>query len=145
MMHCADTRDHEAEQNSRVRICKRLRSPGIDSASLCRLAGRYDKVAVTGPPGWESIPGLLKRFTKKGSGRCWNTNWESRSESLTYISQCNASYVHFTVLYSSDSVVKNIDCKITYIRFLLSSYFNIKNTILWVVLRRTKVSKEGHT
>ncbi len=27
----------------RARICKRLRSPGIDSASLCSMAGRYDK------------------------------------------------------------------------------------------------------
>jgi hypothetical protein len=27
----------------RVRICKRLRSPGIDSADLFSLAGRYDK------------------------------------------------------------------------------------------------------
>jgi hypothetical protein len=27
---------------TRARIFKRLRSPGIDSASLCSLAGRYD-------------------------------------------------------------------------------------------------------
>jgi hypothetical protein len=27
----------------RACICKRLRSPGIDSASLCSLAGRYNK------------------------------------------------------------------------------------------------------
>ncbi len=30
-------------QSSGARICKHLRSPGIDSASLCSLAGRYDK------------------------------------------------------------------------------------------------------
>ncbi len=46
---------------SRARICRRLRSPRIESnestASLCGLAWR----------GWESIPGLLKRFTNSGS------------------------------------------------------------------------------
>ncbi len=32
------------------------------------LAGRYNKYGGrTGPPGWESIPGLLKRFTNTGS------------------------------------------------------------------------------
>jgi hypothetical protein len=36
------------------RIFKILKSPGIDSKELT-------------PPGWESIPGLLKRFTKSGS------------------------------------------------------------------------------
>jgi hypothetical protein len=35
-------------------ICKRLRSPGIDSEESIS-------------PGWESIPGLLKRFTNTGS------------------------------------------------------------------------------
>ncbi len=50
---------------------------GIDSASLCSLAGRYDKKGCrTGPPGRESIPGLLERFTSTGSGPyllgpCW--------------------------------------------------------------------------
>ncbi len=39
----------------RARIFKRLRSPGIDSEESI-------------PPGWESIPGLLKRFTNTGSG-----------------------------------------------------------------------------
>ncbi len=34
---------------------------GIDSASLCSLAGRYDKQACrTGTPDWESVPGSLK-------------------------------------------------------------------------------------
>ncbi len=46
--------DHESRKN-RARICKHLRSPGIDSEELI-------------PPGWESIPGLLKRFTNTGSG-----------------------------------------------------------------------------
>ncbi len=56
----------------RARICKRLWSPGIDSGestplSLCSLAGRYDKKGcLTGPPGWESIPGHLKRSTDTG-------------------------------------------------------------------------------
>ncbi len=44
----------------------RNRFQGIDSASQ---AGRYDIYGcLTGPPGWESIPGLLKRFTNTGSG-----------------------------------------------------------------------------
>jgi hypothetical protein len=52
---------------SRARICKRLRRPGIDSGCPC-LAGRYVKQDWrTGPPSWESIPGLLKRFTNSGS------------------------------------------------------------------------------
>ncbi len=42
--------------------------PGIDSANLCSLAGWYDKNGCrTGPPGRESIPGLLKRSTDTGS------------------------------------------------------------------------------
>jgi hypothetical protein len=58
----------------RARICKRLCSPGIDSkesilpAYVASLAGRYVKKGCrTGLPGWESIPGLLKRFKNKGS------------------------------------------------------------------------------
>jgi hypothetical protein len=52
----------------RARICKRIRSPGIDSAKLFSLAGNYVKKSCrTLPPGWESIPGLLKRFTNTGS------------------------------------------------------------------------------
>ncbi len=54
---------------SKARLCKQLRSPGIDSTSLGSLLGRYAKsVCCTGPPGWESIPGLLKRSTNTGSG-----------------------------------------------------------------------------
>ncbi len=37
---------HEAGKN-RDGILKLLRSPGIDSASLCRLAGRYDNSIPT--------------------------------------------------------------------------------------------------
>ncbi len=50
----------------RARICKRLRSPGIDSKELIPLAAwRADTITLfrTGPPGihsLESIPGLLK-------------------------------------------------------------------------------------
>ncbi len=47
-----------------ARICKSVRSPGIDSARLCSLACRYVKQGCrTGPPGWESIPGLHNMFT----------------------------------------------------------------------------------
>ncbi len=41
--------------DSRARICKRLRSSGIASNESI-------------PPGWESMRGLLKRFTNSGSG-----------------------------------------------------------------------------
>ncbi len=52
-------------KRSRARICERLWRPGIDFANLCSLAGQYR----TGPPGWKSIPGLLKRSTNTGSGK----------------------------------------------------------------------------
>jgi hypothetical protein len=56
---------------SRARICKRLRSSEIDSASLCSLGGRYVKQGCrSGPRGWESIPELLKRFTNSCSEAC---------------------------------------------------------------------------
>ncbi len=61
---------NQQPQQTKARICKRLSSPGIDSASLCRVTGRYVKWGCrTGPQGWESIPGLLKRFTNTGSGK----------------------------------------------------------------------------
>jgi hypothetical protein len=64
----------------RARICKRLRSQGIDSASLCSLAGRYAKQGCrSDPPGWESIPGLLKRFTNSCSGSRFNRHLAFRS------------------------------------------------------------------
>ncbi len=46
-----------------VRISKRLGSSGIDSASLCSLAERYDNpICRTGQPGYIGfpIPGLHK-------------------------------------------------------------------------------------
>jgi hypothetical protein len=47
----------------------RNRFRGIDFASLCSLAARYDRSGYrSGPPGWESIPGCLKRSTNTGSG-----------------------------------------------------------------------------
>jgi hypothetical protein len=42
----------------------RIRFQGIDSASPCRMAGRYDK------KGLESIPGLLKPLQTRAL--CWN-------------------------------------------------------------------------
>ncbi len=59
-------------QITRARICKRLRSPEIDSdesippAYVAWRADMTNKLTYTGPPGWESIPGLLKRFTNTG-------------------------------------------------------------------------------
>ncbi len=58
----------------RARIYKRLWSPGIDSeepifspAYGAWRASTTNRVIVTGPPGWEWIPGLLNRFTNTGS------------------------------------------------------------------------------
>jgi hypothetical protein len=48
----------------------RNRFQGIDFTRLCSLAGRYRYVKSgcrSDPPGWESIPGLLKRFANSGS------------------------------------------------------------------------------
>jgi hypothetical protein len=48
---------------------------GIDAASLCCLAGRYNiQGCRTGPPGWESISGLLKGSTNTSSAQRlrWN-------------------------------------------------------------------------
>jgi hypothetical protein len=38
-------------------------------SSLCiwRAGTKNSAVVYTGPPGWESIPGLIKRFTNTGS------------------------------------------------------------------------------
>jgi hypothetical protein len=47
------------EKQARVRVCKRLRSPGIDSEESI-------------PPGWELIPGLLKVY--KYGLWIWQTN-----------------------------------------------------------------------
>jgi hypothetical protein len=46
---------------ARARICKSLRMPEIDSGESIL-------------PGWESIPGLLKRFTNTGTGVS-NVHW----------------------------------------------------------------------
>ncbi len=47
----------------------RNRVRGILSASyVAWRAGTTNRVVVRGPPGWKSIPGLLKRSTNTGSG-----------------------------------------------------------------------------
>jgi hypothetical protein len=57
------------DRELRARICKRSRSPGIDSVSLCSLESRYvKKGCYPGTSDWESIPGLLKRLTNSVSG-----------------------------------------------------------------------------
>ncbi len=48
-------------------ICKRLRSPGIDSEELI-------------PPGWESIPVLLKSYTNTGSVFYTKNKWKNKME-----------------------------------------------------------------
>jgi hypothetical protein len=66
---------------TRVRICKLLRSPGIDSASLCSLQGQSVKKGCgTCPPGWESISGFLKRFTNTGSANLPTDHRGNKSE-----------------------------------------------------------------
>ncbi len=57
-----------------ARICKRLKGPrnrfeGLDFRGICSLVGRYLKGSRTGPPGWQSIPRLLKR--SKNTGSVW--------------------------------------------------------------------------
>ncbi len=62
-------------------MCKRWRSLGIDSASLCSLAGQYVKEGCrTGPPGWESNPGLLKRLTNTGSENTSNPKMKKQGQ-----------------------------------------------------------------
>ncbi len=58
----------------RGRICKRLRSPGIDSKESIppayvawRASIRQIGLSYRPAQGWKSIPGLLKRFTNTGS------------------------------------------------------------------------------
>jgi hypothetical protein len=48
------------ETANKIRICKSSRSPGIDSANLSSLAGRYDTLFAV--PSLVSIPVLLKRL-----------------------------------------------------------------------------------
>jgi hypothetical protein len=49
----------------------RNRFQGIDSASLCSLVALVRQIGFVPArqtPDWESIPGLLKRFTNSGPG-----------------------------------------------------------------------------
>jgi hypothetical protein len=46
----------------RVQICKRLRSPGIDSASLFNLAGRYGGIDSLESIPWNRFLGFLKVY-----------------------------------------------------------------------------------
>ncbi len=53
-----------------ARICKCFRSPGIDSASLCSLAGTLRQIRLLyRSASWELIPGLLKKIYKYGLWR----------------------------------------------------------------------------
>jgi hypothetical protein len=67
------------------RLCKRLRRPGIDSEA---------------PPGWESIPGLIRRLT--------NTDSESRS------SWKKQGLVQKTERKSAKLSMSGKDCTFTY-------------------------------
>ncbi len=61
-----------------ARICKRLRSPEIDS-----------KKSI--PPGWESIPGFLKRFTNLGSDNPCVVPWPPTLSNCSHI--CNRARI----------------------------------------------------
>ncbi len=71
----------------------RNRFQGIDSASLCNLAqaGTSNMVFVPGPPGWESIPGLLKKFTNSDSG-CGNRSNRPPPSCYTQVDVCCVSF-----------------------------------------------------
>jgi hypothetical protein len=69
-----DQRRHISPQPFETEFINVLKEPknrfqGIDSASLCSLwwASIRQMGCRSVPPGWESIPGLLKRFTNSGS------------------------------------------------------------------------------
>jgi hypothetical protein len=88
----------------RARICKRLRSPGIDSQKSIPLAyvawraGTTKKGCRTGPPGWESIPGLLKRSTNTGS--VWVYIWQKSKTIFQFIGANDMiQYLDFTNLF----------------------------------------------
>ncbi len=83
----------------------------IDSTSLCSLAGQYDiKGCRTGPPGWESIPGLLKRSTNTGSGLvyCILVNQEEARvlQQPCLLSAIKFSNVHFVKVHKKDILLK---------------------------------------
>ncbi len=64
---------------------------GVESISLCILADRYNKQGCrTDPPGWKSIPGLLKKVFKNGlwlkyERKNWFVTKDTFSEGLTGI------------------------------------------------------------
>jgi hypothetical protein len=78
----------------RARIYKRFRRPGIDSedsippAYVAWRAGTTNRVVV---PGWESNPGLLKRFTNTVSAylpiRFLSGKWKSKTTLLPHLSE----------------------------------------------------------
>ena len=62
-------------------IFKLLRSSGIDSGSLCSLAGRYDNPMPTrflAPIDWSKIPALLTT---------WGSGWKCRLQDLTVVGE----------------------------------------------------------
>jgi hypothetical protein len=72
-MQCVFFHVSQEDLMFRARTCKRLWSPGTDSeesispAYVAWRAGTTNR-SRTAPPCWESISGLLKRFTNTGSG-----------------------------------------------------------------------------
>jgi hypothetical protein len=72
----------------RARICKRIWSPGIDSASPMYPGGPVQQIGLS--PGWESIPGVLKMLTNTGSVHditvctIWNTGSSNRLAMATF-------------------------------------------------------------
>jgi hypothetical protein len=127
-----------------------------DSASLCSQAGRYDKWGCrTGPPCWESIPGLLKRSTSTGSAypstthcTCKTAVYSPYSPSpctilCSFVSVC---YIHLYGAIACDENCNELPLK--HGSFFLSSYLLYTTWIpcgvdtMLMVSTRSPVKKE---
>ncbi len=86
-------RVHLEERQNRAQICKRSRSTGIDSASLCSLAARYDiPICRNGPPSYIG-GGINPRNRFLGSLKVYKHGLSSRSIFYTENSKDDISYI----------------------------------------------------
>jgi hypothetical protein len=67
---------------------------------LCSMSGRYDKYGCsTGPSGWESTPGLLKRFTNTGPSNLLSGSTLPEKEKKKLFSlQSEKNVLHFCLV-----------------------------------------------
>jgi hypothetical protein len=105
--------DCDQQFKIRARICKRLRSIGIDS-----------KQSI--PPGWESIPGLLKKFTK------WESDWNKKK-----MAKLGLSVVNFR--RSPERCGRNLSYLAT-LRYNLHMYMHHLNHLMVVRKHYKKIS-----